>query len=67
MSNDLSSRGAAGNHKVLSGRSGATVTVTPSDNQKWEGLTNKDGSIFWDKKPNGDRFIQEKLDLPTVM
>ncbi|MBI2257450.1 MAG: OmpA family protein [Flavobacteriia bacterium] len=39
---------------------GATVTVSSDNNQKWEGLTNKEGTIYWDKKPNGDRFIQEK-------
>lgn len=26
---------------------------------KWEGVTGKDGSIYWDKKPNGDRFVNE--------
>lgn len=26
---------------------------------KWEGITGKDGSIYWDKKPNGDRYVNE--------
>lgn len=26
---------------------------------RWEGLTGKDGSIYWDKKPNGDRYVNE--------
>jgi outer membrane protein OmpA-like peptidoglycan-associated protein/tetratricopeptide (TPR) repeat protein len=26
---------------------------------RWEGLTTKDGSICWDKKPNSDRYINE--------
>lgn len=39
---------------------GVKVVVTGSNpNEKWEGLTAKDGSVFWDKKPNGDRYIQE--------
>ncbi|MDR0802399.1 OmpA family protein [Fluviicola sp.] len=40
---------------------GVKVVVTGSNpNEKWEGLTSKDGSVFWDKKPNGDRYIQEE-------
>lgn len=40
---------------------GVRVVVTGSTaGDKWEGLTNKDGSVFWDKRPNGDRFIKEK-------
>jgi peptidoglycan-associated lipoprotein len=27
----------------------------------WEGYTNKDGVISWDKKPNGDRYISENM------
>jgi peptidoglycan-associated lipoprotein len=38
---------------------GAKVVVTAADNATWEGLTNSDGSVFWDKKPNGERFIIE--------
>ncbi len=42
---------------------GVKVVVTGSNpNEKWEGITSKDGSVFWDKKPNGDRFIQEESD-----
>lgn len=37
----------------------AKVTVTSSTGQSWEGYTNKQGVVFWDKKPNGDRFINE--------
>jgi peptidoglycan-associated lipoprotein len=32
-----------------------------NDANSWEGYTNKDGVIFWDKKPNGDRFISEDM------
>lgn len=35
------------------------VTVTAETGETWEGTTNQDGTIFWDKKPNGDRYIQE--------
>ncbi|TNE55790.1 MAG: hypothetical protein EP338_03175 [Bacteroidetes bacterium] len=38
---------------------GANVSVVASDGGKWEGTTNDNGSIFWDKKPNGDRYINE--------
>jgi peptidoglycan-associated lipoprotein len=36
---------------------GVTVTVKSDAGETWEGVTQKDGSIFWDKKPNGDRFV----------
>ena len=31
----------------------------PDAASSWEGYTKKDGSIFWDKKPSGDRYISE--------
>lgn len=37
----------------------AKVTVTSSTGDKWEGYTNKQGVVFWDKKPNGDRYVNE--------
>jgi peptidoglycan-associated lipoprotein len=40
---------------------GAKVTVTSGDNKTFEGTTAADGSIFWDKKPNGERFINEDM------
>jgi peptidoglycan-associated lipoprotein len=40
---------------------GAKINVTGSDNSKWEGVTNKDGSIFWDKKASGDRYVNEEV------
>ena len=33
----------------------------PDANNSWEGFTNKDGVIFWDKKPSGDRYISENM------
>jgi outer membrane protein OmpA-like peptidoglycan-associated protein/tetratricopeptide (TPR) repeat protein len=27
----------------------------------WEGYTKKDGSIMWDKRPNGDRYVLENM------
>lgn len=41
---------------------GVKVVVTGSTpNDRWEGVTGKDGSIFWDKKPNSDRYINEEM------
>ena len=37
----------------------ATVNVTGNDGSKWVGKTDANGSVFWDKKPNGDRYINE--------
>lgn len=37
----------------------AKVVVTANDGATWEGYTNKQGVVFWDKKPNGDRFLSE--------
>jgi peptidoglycan-associated lipoprotein len=38
------------------------VTIKGLDSVNlWEGYTNKDGIIFWDKKLNGDRFISENM------
>jgi outer membrane protein OmpA-like peptidoglycan-associated protein len=42
---------------------GVKVVVSGSNpNERWEGITAKDGSVFWDKKPNGDRFVLEQSD-----
>ncbi len=38
---------------------GVKVVVTAKTGEKWEGITAKNGSVSWDKKPNGDRFINE--------
>lgn len=39
---------------------GVKVVVTGNAaGDKWEGVTLKDGSVYWDKKPNGDRFVNE--------
>lgn len=40
---------------------GVKVIVTgKTAADKWEGVTSKDGSVYWDKKPNGDRFVNEE-------
>lgn len=40
---------------------GVRVVITGSTaGDKWEGVTAKDGSVFWDKKANGDRYINEE-------
>lgn len=43
---------------------GVTVTVTGKTEGNntpdvWKGITDKNGSVYWDKKPNGDRYINE--------
>lgn len=38
---------------------GVPVTVTLSNGQKFTGTTNKEGKVFWDKKADGSRFINE--------
>ncbi len=38
------------------------VTVKgPDAANSWEGYTKADGSILWDKRPNGDRYIPENM------
>jgi peptidoglycan-associated lipoprotein len=47
---------------------GVKVTVTGSTaGDKWEGTTAKDGSVFWDKKPNGDRFVNENSSYSIIL
>ena len=36
------------------------VVVKGSDNSTWEGMTNAQGTVFWDKKPNSDRYVNEE-------
>ncbi|PIE87189.1 MAG: hypothetical protein CSA03_01485 [Bacteroidetes bacterium] len=44
---------------------GALITVTGPDGS-WSGITEEDGSIYWDKRPQGDRYINESSDY-TIM
>ncbi|MCH2225080.1 MAG: OmpA family protein [Crocinitomicaceae bacterium] len=37
------------------------VTVKDSKGGTWEGYTNEDGSVYWDKKPSGDRYVGEEM------
>ncbi|MBU2019767.1 MAG: OmpA family protein [Bacteroidetes bacterium] len=39
---------------------GVKVTVSGSDGSKFDGVTNEKGTVVWDKKPNGDRYILEE-------
>lgn len=41
--------------------SNAKVLVTGSDGSTWEGYTNDKGKVSWDKKPNGDRYINQDI------
>jgi|GEM_PF-67261 len=36
-----------------------TVNVVGSDGTSWSGETGKNGEIYWEKYPNGDRYIKE--------
>jgi peptidoglycan-associated lipoprotein len=36
------------------------VTVKGDDGATWEGYTNKSGSVFWDKKPDASRYVNEE-------
>jgi len=36
------------------------VVVTVSTGEKWEGYSDASGSVFWDKKPAGDRYVNEE-------
>ena len=38
------------------------VVVTASTGDTWEGYTDENGAVFWDKKPAGDRYINEEVD-----
>lgn len=38
----------------------AQITVTSSTGDTWEGYTDESGAVFWDKKPTGDRYINEE-------
>jgi outer membrane protein OmpA-like peptidoglycan-associated protein len=40
---------------------GVKVVVKGTDGATWEGMTNKQGSVFWDKKPTSDRYVNEEL------
>ncbi|MFA5574451.1 MAG: OmpA family protein [Brumimicrobium sp.] len=39
---------------------GVTVEVTPEGGEPFSRVTNENGEVFWDKKPDGDRFINEE-------
>ena len=39
--------------------SGVEVTVESSTGETWKGTTAGDGRVFWDKKTDGNRFINE--------
>jgi peptidoglycan-associated lipoprotein len=36
------------------------VVVKGTDGSTWEGFTNKSGSVFWDKKTDGNRWVNEE-------
>ena len=37
------------------------VVVKGSDNSTWEGFTNKKGVVFWDKKPDNSRYVNQDV------
>ncbi len=38
------------------------VVVSATDGSTWEGYTDESGAVFWDKKPAGDRYINEEVE-----
>ncbi len=36
------------------------VVVTDNNNVTWEGYTDESGAVFWDKRPTGERYINEE-------
>lgn len=47
---------------------GADVNVVcKTTGEKWTGKTMKDGSIYWDKKANGDRYINEESEYSITI
>lgn len=38
-----------------------SIKVTGTDGSTWEGFTNKQGQVFWDKKTNGERYVNESV------
>lgn len=45
---------------------GAKIVVKGSDGSTWEGYTNKNGTIAWDKKPNGDRYVNPEVSYVVI-
>lgn len=41
---------------------GATVEVTPEGGEPFTRVTNENGEVFWDRQPDGSRFINEETD-----
>ena len=42
--------------------SGATVQITPEEGEVFTGTTNDQGEVFWDKQPDGSRYLKEETD-----
>jgi outer membrane protein OmpA-like peptidoglycan-associated protein len=40
---------------------GSTVEVAAEGGETFKGVTNSEGVVFWDKKPDGDRYINEEM------
>lgn len=47
--------------------SSATVEVAGSDGTSFKGVTNSDGVVFWDKKVDGERFINEEMEYTVTI
>jgi peptidoglycan-associated lipoprotein len=41
---------------------GATVKITGSDGSSWQGMTNDLGEVFFERKPNDTRYINENTE-----
>ncbi len=38
---------------------GVEVNVTGADGSNWTGITDENGAVFWDRRPTGDRYVNE--------
>lgn len=46
---------------------GITVEVTPEGGTPFTRVTNANGEVFWDRKPDGDRFIAAETDFSVKL
>lgn len=44
-----------------------TVFVSGSNGEKWEGLTNAQGKVFWDKKTDGTRYVKQDVTYSVTL
>ncbi len=45
----------------------AKVNVSGSDGTAWEGYTNQQGEVYFDKRPTGDRYVNENTSYTILL